>query len=155
MQIIKQILDKKYESWMLGKKNGVYKFYDFFQAVSLASAFNKQNNRKFLKENEIKYRSMLWKAYSFQILNSVKNNTSKNLFEIKEDWMNYIKSKFQIVSETYRNEILKIVSQDEEIISDFQKFFKGIKKEKVKEPMKFKDLNQDFIIGSVIKERGW
>jgi len=155
MQIIKQILDKKYESWMLGKKNGVYKFYDFFQVVSLASSFNKQNNRKYLKEKEIKYRSMLWKAYSFQILNSVKNNTSKNLFEMKEEWINYIKSKFQIVSETYRNEILRIVNQDEEIISDFQKFFKGIKKEKVKEPMKFKDLNQDFIIGSVIKERGW
>ena len=155
MQIIKQILDKKYESWLLGKKNGVYKFYDFFQAVSLASAFNKINNRKFLKENEIRYRSMLWQAYSFEILNSIKNNTNKNLFEIKEQWINHIKNKFQIVSETYRNEILNIVSQDEEIISDFQKFFKGIKKKTVEEPMKFKDLNQDFIIGSVIKERGW
>jgi len=155
MQIIKQILDKKYESWIMGKKNGVYKFYDFFQAVSLASAFNKLNQRKYLKENEIKYRSMLWKAYSFQILNSVKNSTNENRFEMKEQWINAVKNRFQIISETYRNEILRIVNQDEEIILDFQKFFKGIKKEKVKEPMKFKDLNQDYIIGSVIKERGW
>jgi len=155
MQIIKQILDKKYESWLMGKKNGIYKFYDFFQAVSLASAFNKLNNRKFLSKEEIVYRSRLWKAYSFKIMNSVINSISKNLYEMKDQWINAIKNKFQIVSETYRNEILRIVIQDEEIISDFQKFFKGRKQKTLEEPMKFKDLNQDYIIGSVIKERGW
>jgi len=93
MQIIKQLIEKKYESWFIAKKNGNMNFYDFFSALSLASTYNKLNNLPHLSEDDIDYRDKLYGVYSFEALKYLSNNTSKLPFDSKTQWLKYIKNK--------------------------------------------------------------
>jgi len=121
MEIIKDIVNKKMESFFIGKKNHKYLIYEFYQAFSLSVAYLKLKNK--FKIKDLRYRTMLWREYSWESLKDSLNFVDRDKFERADEWKKILLQHHNMLNRPYFEMFIGLIHDDEKVVNQFNDTF--------------------------------
>lgn len=152
MKLIRKLVQDKYTSFFLGNKNKQIKIYDFFQAISMASAYLKLKKEITYDKNRLRFLSALFQKYHwFSIIKAFEEVASNE--KIKKEEINpFVKNRCSILVKEDFNDLLKIIEEDETVLIEFFNQF-PFEFEKIKKEPVFSDRKIRWSVGVVKMEK--